>query len=235
MLSFLGSLVRLRIEGGRFVREVKEQHVLPVDGRYAVVGPDPLRVLLFGGDYATGTNVRTRQDALDGAVAEVLHAQTGRGVIVENRSYPEVPLDRLVASLGASGAHTFDLVIWCPTFSEGVRRPRGASWRTALNRTIRFLRSTSDAGILLLGIPDLLGTQPLAQLARSRARALNGAIARVAAEHEDVLVVTPPPVDADMVAELDGRETYRRAAATMAPALEQLLAARPRVALTPRP
>ena len=64
------------------MREVKEQHVLPTDGRFAIVGSDPLRVLLFGGDYATGPNVRSRKNALDGAIAELLHARTGRGVIV---------------------------------------------------------------------------------------------------------------------------------------------------------
>lgn len=223
MLQFARSLLRLRIEGGRFVREAKEQHVFPMDGRFTVIGPEPLRVLLFGGDYATGTNVRRRRDALDGAVAELLHEHTGRGVIVENRSFPEIPLDRLVSSLGASGAHTFDLVIWCPTFSEAVRRPRAATWRSVLVEVLRSLRSTSDAGIVLLGIPDLLGAQPLAQLARFRARAINTALADAARSFEDVATLVPPPVDADMVVERDGRATYRHVAQTLTPVLLQLL------------
>ena len=214
------------------MREVKEQHVLPTDGRFAIVGSDPLRVLLFGGDYATGTNVRFRKNALDGAIAELLHARTGRGVIVENRSYPEMPLDRLVSSLGATGAHTFDLVIWCPTFSEAVRRPLARTWQTALTDVIGFLRSTSSAGIVLVGIPDLLGPAPLAQLARARARALNAAMARTAADHENVLTVNPPPVDAAMVAETDGGTTYREAVQAMAPAIAQLLSTKRSVPLT---
>lgn len=223
VIPVLRSAIRLKIEGSRFVREVKEQHVLPTDGRLTIIGPDPLRVLLFGGDYATGTNVRSRKDALDGAIAELLHAQTGRGIIVENRSYPEMPLDRLVSSLGATGAHTFDLVIWCPTFSEAVRRPLARTWQSALADVIRFLRSTSSAGIVLLGIPDLLGPAPLAQLARARAHTLNAAIARAAAEYENVLTVNPPPVNAAMVAETDGSKTYQHAAQALAPAIERLL------------
>jgi hypothetical protein len=226
MLHALRSLIRLRVEGSRFVRGVKEKHVLPADGRFTIVGPCPVRVLLFGGDYATGTNVGSRRDALDGAVAELLHEHTGRGVIVENRSYPESRLDQLIPSLGATGALTFDLVIWCPTFSEAVRRPFPRAWRSALTDVVRFLRSTSDAGIVLLGIPDLLGSQPIAQLARSRAGTLNRAIAGAAEGHADVLAVNPPAVHHDTIVALDARTAYRQVAAALVPALVQLLASR---------
>lgn len=216
--------LRLRRSGGEFVRATRAgQTHPPIGWRVAVVGSAPIRVLLLGGDYAVGYNVPTRALALDGAIADVLHELTGRGVIVENRSRPELPLERAAASIGAIGAHTFDLTVWTPTFTEASRHLLTRPWRRALHEILEVVRRTSDSGLIMLSVPMLLGPQPIAMLARFRAAAITREIRRVVARDPRALVVEPPALEMWQIENPDGRAVYRATAERMAPAMLHLL------------
>jgi hypothetical protein len=196
---------------------------MPTGRDLRIQGPDPIRVLMAGGEYSVGFGTTDRHDALDGAVARLLHVRTGRGVIVENRSRHEVPLEQLASSLGPAGAHTFDLVIWTPTFVEAARLLLRSRWIAGIGLMLRRIQTTSNAAVLLVGFPTLLGAQPLAAIGRSRAAQINRLLAGVAARHQRVSVVQPPAIVLRDVETVSGAEVYHAAAVQILPAVMRLL------------
>lgn len=209
---------RLRTEG-RALTATGADRPVPTERDVRLQGPHPIRVLLVGGDYAVGYGARTRIDALDGAIARLLHTRTGRGVIVENRSQRAIRLEHLASSLGPAGAHTFDLVVWTPTFEEGARAPLRSRWVTGLGLMLRKIESTSSASTVLMGFPSLLGAQPLAVLGRTRAIQINRVLRFTAARARRATFVVPPPIVLKDVPTLEGRSTYHDVAIQLLPHL----------------
>jgi hypothetical protein len=134
-----------------------------------------------------------------------------------------VPLEQLAGSLGPAGAHTFDLVLWTPTFVEAARLLLRARWIAGIGLMLRRIQTTSDAAVVLLGVPALLGAQPLAAIGRARAAQINRLLAHVAARHERVHVVHPPSIVLKDVEVAAGAEVYRAVAVQLLPAIMQLL------------
>ena len=231
----LGRRIRLSTEGRRLTKTA-EGRPFPSAHDLRIQGPDPIRVLLVGGDYAVGFGAETRSESLDGALARLLHTRTGRGVIVENRSRHLIPLEQLAASLGPAGAHTFDLVVWTPTFIEAARLLLRSRWVAGLGLMLRKIQTTSDAAVVLVGIPSLLGAQPLAVIGRARAAQINRLLARIAGRHRRVLVVEPPAVVLGDVDRMAGVDVFQSAAVRILPAVMLLLestSGRPEVAAAP--
>ncbi|MFD1722389.1 hypothetical protein [Amnibacterium endophyticum] len=212
----------LRTEG-RALTQVPTARAVPEESEVRVPGSDPIRVLLVGGEYSIGFGAASRADALDGALARLLHVRTGRGVIVENRAQHSVRLHQLAGSLGPAGAHTFDLVVWTPTFIEAATMLLRSRWTAGIELMLRRIESTSDAGVVLVGVPRLLGMQPLAVLGRSRAAQIARLLRRIADRHDQVLVAEPPPVALQDVDAADGPAVYREAAAELLPVVLELL------------
>ncbi|MFD1721189.1 GAF domain-containing protein [Amnibacterium endophyticum] len=208
VLLRLRSRSRLRSEGVDLV-EVPRRQQVPAATVLAIPGPNPIRVLTVGGEYAVGFGVTDRRDALDGAVARLLHRRTGRGVELVNRAGVDVGLLRLGASLGPGGAAGFDLVLWTPLFIEATRTLLRTRWMLGVGGLIRRVRATSDAGVVLVGVPALIGRQPMAVLGRARARQINRLLERIARSGHRVRVAEPAPVVLSEVTTVDGAHVYR--------------------------
>jgi hypothetical protein len=191
-----------------------------------IVGPAPIRVLVVGGEYAVGFGTDRREDALDGAIAALLHLRTGRGVTVENRSQHLVRLEQLAASLGPSGAHTYDVVIWTPTFIEATRVLLRTRIITGISLMLRKIQTTSSAGVVLVGFPSLVGHQPLAVVGRARAGQINRTLRTVAARFPSVIVAEPPAIPLATVDTVSGSQTYHDAAVAILPAVMELVSGR---------
>ena len=144
---------RLKSEGSALTRSATRRS-MPSELDVRIVGPDPIRVLVVGGEYSVGFGTTRREDALDGAIAGLLHLRTGRGVTVQNRSQHLVRLEQLATSLGPSGAHTFDIVIWTPTFIEATRVLLRTRIIAGISLMLRKIQSTSTAGVVLVGFPS---------------------------------------------------------------------------------
>ena len=146
-----------------------------------VVGPQPLRALIIGSGLALGGGSTTHNETLTGHLARALAVRTGRGAVVENRAGEHLHLDAAMADLGVVGAHSFELVVWCPSLLEGIRSPARGRLGQTLQDAIRFLRSTAasrdgaDEEIVRLLVPRF-----------------SRAISRVAAAHPGVVVVEAP-------------------------------------------
>lgn len=208
---------------GKQLAHMASTRTAPPESDLRIPGSEPIRVLMIGGDYSVGFGATNRADALDGALARLLHVRTGRGVIVENRAQHLVRLHQLAGSLGPAGAHTFDLVVWTPTFIEAAALLLRSRWSAGIELMLRRIETTSDAAVVLVGVPRLLGSQPLAVLGRSRAAQINRLLARVAGRHDEVLVAEPPAIVLGEVDDADGPRVYRDAAAQMLPAVIDLL------------
>ena len=214
--------LRFRRDGAKLIATA-ESRLVPEGPAVRLPGLHPIRVLLVGGEYAIGYGAGTHDQALDGALARLLQTRTGRGVVVENRSRADIRLDQLAASMGPSGARGFDLVVWAPTFADAYRVPGPRRWFDGLGHLLDRVESTSDAKVVLLGIPSLIGSQPLAVLGRSRAATLNRRIAKLASWWDRAAFVEPPPIELRTVDRVDGPKVYHEVAISVLPSAVELL------------
>jgi hypothetical protein len=192
--------------------------------RTLVVGPDPIRLLVFGGGLAVGYGASSRDEAFDGPLARIVAERSGRGVIVENRAVQHVTVADAVGSLGATGAYTFHAAIWSPSFLDGTRRLRLRSWRMALDAMILELREESDLPLVLACMAVPLGAHPVALIGRPYAVRLNRVISQVAARHEHVVAVeTEPFIATEIGAPVANPVYFADVAARLAPAVLELL------------
>ena len=213
----------VRTTGRRYVIDVLAAMPTPARGRTLRVGLDPIRILLIGAGTAAGYGVTDSAHALDGALADAVHLATGRGVVLENRTTPNVPINEVRASLGASGAHTFDVVVWAPTYLQVVERLSTNSWRRALTTLVDDLHADSDVDVVLLLLPHTTGRSPVAALARRWVPRINRVIEQVAAATERTSSAETAPAYMAAVGEvvLD-RDYYARCAECILPAVLQL-------------
>lgn len=184
------------------------------------LGLDPLRLLVFGGGMAIGYGVKTRAEAFDGPLVDRLAAVTGRGITLENRAVQHVHTHAAVESLGLSGAHTFHLAIWSPSFAEGLLRLSARKWRLDLARMIADLRQDTPIPLILMQMPEPRGLHLAAILARPWVQQLNRAFERVAADHPSVTTVpTPPFIARDLGQPVTDAAYFAAAADFLAPAV----------------
>jgi hypothetical protein len=192
--------------------------------RTLIVGRDPIRVLLFGGGLAVSYGVTTRDEALDGHLARLIAEQTGRGVIIENRAVKHVAVGDAVKSLGATGALTYAVAFWSPSFADATRLRSLKGWREALDDMVEQMRAETEIPLLLACMPIPLGSYPAAILGRPFALRLNRVITDVAARHAQVIAVESAPFIAREVgAPVTGPGYFRDLAEGIAPALLRLL------------
>lgn len=220
--------IRLRTSVHRYAMQVMDDlgHpplMDPVTGigpRTTAIGLDPLRVLLVGGGLAIGYGVRTRSDAMDGPLVQRLAEATGRGISLENRAVRHVHTSDVVAGLGAAGTHTYHVVVWCPSFAEGLEHLRLRGWRADLHQLVRDLRADRPVPVVLTGMPMPIGRHPAAVLARPWVHRLNHVIAQVAAEYDGVVTTEVEPFEArDLGQPISDPAHFAASAARIAPAV----------------
>lgn len=220
--------VRLRTSVHRYAMRVMEDlgHpplMDPVTGigpRTTAIGIDPLRVLLVGGGLAVGYGVRTRAEAVDGPLVERLAEVTGRGVSLENRAVRHVRTADVVAGLGAAGTHTYHVVVWCPSFAEGLEQLRLRRWRADLHQLVRDLRADGPVALVLGCMPVPIGLHPAAMLSRPWVHRLNHVIAQIAADYDGVTAAEVEPFTVrDLGQPFTDRAHFAAAADRLAPAV----------------
>jgi hypothetical protein len=194
----------------------------PPGGRVTIPGADPTRVLLVGAGLAVGYGVTDRNNALDGALGRVIATLTRRGVTVEHQVKSDVTLSKTSELIGAVGAHTYDLVVWCPTFGELPRTWRTSHWARDLRQIMTHLQDTGDphTQYLLLGYP-LIEEDGATTRVGSWIHRVNARISRIASEFPRTHFTYPPAVT-EVLHAFD-RDYYTRCAAELTGILADLL------------
>lgn len=188
--------------------------------RTIAVGLDPIRLLVFGGGAAIGYGVATRDEAFDGPLAALLATRSARGVVLENRAVQHVRTADAVASLGPAGAHTFQVAVWFPSFTEAIDHLRLSRWRHDLAEMIATLRADRPLPLVLAHLPVPLGHHAAAVVGRPWVLRLNRLIDDVAAQHDGVLSVAVEPFVAKELGQPFTDSThFAETAARLAPAV----------------
>ncbi len=185
----------------------------------AEVGLDPLRVLLFGSGPLIGYGVRTRREAVDGHLADLMAGSTGRGAVVECRVRLDLPVREAVASLGWAGTTTFGVAVWAPRFGEELQHGRARGSRAAVREMLAAFRAQSAVPLVLCHLPTPLGLDWRTLLRRPRVAVLNRVLTEEAARVPDVVAV---PIGAYRPAEVAtslGAAWHRGFAEHLAPAV----------------
>lgn len=182
----------IALRAGQFLRsEPRPEHLLELTW-----GSDPIRVVVVGAGLAAGYGANTQAGALPGQLAAALSSRSGRGVTVQTRAEPFLPLADTIGLLEPDGGSHADLVVVTPGFSEMTRAATPA-WRRQLFELVLFLNRTvpDDARIVLTGLPMLRRRGVLEWIGRRGVRAANAALADVAFTVPRTVYVPTPPID----------------------------------------
>ncbi len=136
--------------------------ITPNDSPQALcVGPNPLRVLIVGGGLGAGFGTHTHHTALTGTLCRALHQALGRGIVLTSRAAARITISDIPSTLGSTGAHTYNAVVFTPNISSAIGT-RPTTWHRHANQMLQYLRNTASADIpvVLAGLPPFTFTGP---------------------------------------------------------------------------
>lgn len=201
--ALLPQALKVRREALRMPHAAGELH-----GLVPVSGQQPLRLLGLGDSVVAGVGVARTDQSITGAVAQALHARSGRSVAWQIlgrsgcdsaalcREYlPQLPrteLDLVLISMGVNDV-------------TGLTRTR--RWRASMSRVLDTLSERYPKALLVLcGIPPMACfpalPSPLREALGARAARLDGCYAELARRRPNTLhVPTPGNLPAEAFAE----------------------------------
>lgn len=182
--------VAIALMSGRFLKsETRPEHLIDL-----AYGSESLRVLVVGAGLAAGYGARTQSRALPGQLAMALSSRSGRGVTVQTKAQPFLPLADTIDLLEPEGGRRYDLVVFAPAFTE-MTRATSSSWRKDLFELVLFLNRTvpDSARIVLTGLPTPRKRGVLEWIGRRGVQAANEVMADVAFTVPRAVFVETPP------------------------------------------
>jgi hypothetical protein len=191
--SVLNVPLRLAIAmlSGRFLKsETRPEHLIDL-----AYGNESLRVLVVGAGLAAGYGARSQSRARPGQLAMALSSRSGRGVVVQTRAKPFLPLRDTIDLLEPQGARGYDLVVFAPGFTE-MTRASSFRWRKELFELVLYLnRTLPDRGrIVLAGLPEPRKRGPLEWVGRRGVDTANAVMTDVAFSVPRAVFVPTPPI-----------------------------------------
>lgn len=197
--------------------------------RVHVDGPDPRRILLFGGAIAGGVGVASQQVALAGQLARALGTSSGRGVDVEVVSLPFATVGRLAKEMLRIRRNHFDAVVLVPGGRESLSLAPGSLWRRELGRLLAAVGVTAEGVPVVLvavtQLPDTIRLEPRMRVAVTRTTDVLNAVSAELCAADPLRRF----VGADLASMTRGNgamEGYRAQARSIATALKPMLASR---------
>jgi lysophospholipase L1-like esterase len=193
-----------------------------------VAGPDPVRVLLLGGNAVAGFGVLTHQLGLVGQVCRQLAEATGRGVEVEACAQVGMTIDELLVRVQSLPRVRTGLVVIALGVNDILRLTALQVWKRDLQRLFDLIRedAAENVQIIVVEAPPmdkLHGSAWLpSRITRWQSRLLNDST-RVVCDDLDYVTLVPFPEDEqeDVIEMVGGNaETYRAWAAKLTVHLE---------------
>jgi hypothetical protein len=172
------------------------------DPPYAFVeGPDPLRVLLLGGNAVAGFGVLTHELGLVGQIGRQLAHATGRGVEVEACGQVGMTINELVSRVCELPRVRTGMVVVALGINDILRMTSLRTWMRDLNRLFDLIREdrAEDVQVVVVKVPQIHTVEGLAwlprRLVRWQSRLLNDATRRLCSRLEFVTLVPSPMTD----------------------------------------
>ncbi|HEX4058215.1 MAG TPA: SGNH/GDSL hydrolase family protein [Galbitalea sp.] len=165
----------------------------------AVVGPNPVSILVLGDSTAAGVGAQRQEDALPGNLARRLSTEWERGAtwraIGENGATSEDIVRRYLAD---ATRQPYDLVFVSIGANDALKLRSRAAFRRSFRRIIRRLRSVSPhALILVASLPGFAQfsalPNPLRWALQLHSRSLEEVARRFVASEPGVLMSPPAP------------------------------------------
>jgi GAF domain-containing protein len=156
-------------------------------------GPDPQKILLFGGGPVVGYGVASHDAGLGGHIARQLSAITGRGTALRVAAHPRMLARDTLPTLESAGIETYDAVVLSLGNREALELVDAERWhrdvRAVIDHVVRHGRHTLE--LVVLGIPSIDNMRGLAQGARisQRIEQLNEVTRKVCADRPQVRFV----------------------------------------------
>jgi len=182
----------IALRSGQFLRsEPRPEHLIDLTW-----GSESLRVLVVGAGLAAGYGARTQAGALPGQLAMALSSRSGRGVTVQTKAQPFLPLADTIQLLEPDGGRRYDLVVFAPGFTE-MTRATTTAWRRQLFELVLFLNRTvpDSSRIVLTGLPLPKKRGVLEWIGRRGVHAANAVLADVAFTVPRAVFVPTPPFE----------------------------------------
>lgn len=153
---------------------------LPLPGDSPIVhasGPDPDRIVLYGGWAVRGLGVASYELGLAGLLARRLAAATGHGADVDARGFSEFTASRCIEKLGEAHLGRFDAVVLQVGAHELLAQRPIAAWRRDITEVIEAAVAAAPTGtpIVVLGnlpLPEVMSVPRFVERSLERRRHL---------------------------------------------------------------
>jgi lysophospholipase L1-like esterase len=162
-------------------------------------GPDPDRLLLFGGGPAVGWGVVTHELGLAGFLTRALTGLTGRGADVRLLADPRLEVASAAGALTRMNLADFDAVVITLGVEDALRGIRLAAWRADLTRVLQQVRAGCSplVPIFVAGVQPVRSIpaydDPIAEPADRHAARMNEVTQTICREIPGVIFVPLPP------------------------------------------
>jgi lysophospholipase L1-like esterase len=172
------------------------------DPPYAYVeGPDPIRVLLLGGNAVAGFGVLTHELGLVGQIGRQLAHATGRGIEVEACGRVGMTINELVSRVDTLPRVRTGIVVIALGINDILRMTSLPSWARDLNRLFDLIREdrAENVQIVVVKAPPMHKANGFAWLPQRivvwQSRLLNEATRRLCSRLDYVTLVPSPMTD----------------------------------------
>lgn len=182
-----------------------------------VEGPDPIRVLLLGGNAVAGFGVLTHELGLVGQIGRQLAHATGRGIEVEACGRVGMTINELVSRVATLPRVRTGMVVIALGINDILRMTSLRSWARDLNRLFDLVREdrAENVQIVVVKAPSMHKNIVFAWLPQRiivwQSQLLNEATRRICSRLDYVTLVPSPMTDDAHWPGIDGgsADSYR--------------------------
>ncbi len=166
----------------------------------AIVGPDPVRLLILGDSTAAGVGVERHSDGLPGVLSRKLAATLGRGVAWQVHARSGATTGQLRSHfLPAATSEPFDIVFLTTGVNDVMQLRRKRQFTHDLREILDALRAESpEAWIIVPGVPRMGRftslPDPLSSILGARAHRINTGAREVIEGRYRVVHTKPWPI-----------------------------------------
>jgi len=188
-------------------------------------GPDPDRVLIFGGGPAVGWGVLSHDIGLTGSLGRALSRRTHRGADIYARPLARLKMGGALAEFGKVRLKDYDAVVVTLGINDAGALTPTSAWERGLSALIETIvdRTSPDVAIFVAGVHPVrsipLYDSPPGSIVQAHARRMNSTSARVCERFDNATFVTlTAPEPCEPVRFRDSR-SYRHWAEELAAAM----------------